>query len=227
MIFDHFIVYSETTSTSNGSAKPSKPIPPPPPPTAIATASAKRTRDDSIDVIVPPSKKLRASVAEVEQNNETETDDQTSKQPRKAHDDIDSDDDSSFEKTESSTLPSVHTEFDHRISVCLKCGSYMKGSHANVGYCFSEHMCDCSLTPHQDEYLEAICIIANAMYANSASFHPNSVRPTSTPNSSMVSSQFNTSAPNESAMDSAISSNEPFNASIVGHALRGLLSEQH
>lgn len=84
--------------------------------------------------------------------------------PRKALDDKESTIDFSSKTAESSILRPEDAEIDYRLTVCLKCGLYMKGSHANVSYCFSEHMCDSSLTQNQDEYLTAISIIACTMY---------------------------------------------------------------
>lgn len=113
---------------------------------------------------------------------------------------------------------------DARLTICLKCGFNGSGTHANVSYCLSEHMCESK--PKKHRYLNVICIIANAMYANGMCFDSDSKEATSTPNSSMnqPSPSDDASEHNVSAIASSFSeSNQPFNPSNIGRALKDLL----
>lgn len=118
----------------------------------------------------------------------------------------------------------IEVESDARLTICLKCGSYVSGTHGNVSYCFSDHMCES--TTMQDQYLKAICVVANAMYTNTMRFGSVPKNTTSTPNSSInqPSPSDEVSKLNVSAIVSALSNpNKPFNLTNIRRALKDLL----
>lgn len=168
--------------------------PPSPPP-----AATKRTRNDSINVIESTPKRPRESSAEVERGVKIEP----------VGDDTEE------------TLG--NNQADSRLTVCLQCGFHVMGSHANVSYCSSEHMCDFDATLHPEGYLAAICAIANAMVTKG--IIPSSQCKTSTPNTSMNQSSSN---PNVSAIATAfqIPSNRLFDTSNVERALNDFFEKQ-
>lgn len=54
---------------------------------------------------------------------------------------------------------------DSRITICLSCGIYHKGTHADVSYCFSEdHMCERRDEESRQLFLESISVLANSFY---------------------------------------------------------------
>lgn len=194
----YFQLFSEASVTSNGPA-------------------AKRVRNDSIDAIEPNSKKRCETVADVKHDVETKSkeDEQTSKNLHEADDETKSV--ASFDEIDSSNPRNILAT-DFRLEICLKCGAHAKGEHANVSYCFSEHMCDSKKPPDQNDYLVAICAIANAMNMYTNNVAPCSGYTTSTPNTSMNE----TAEPKASAIAST-ASNQPFNVSNVGRVLHDLL----
>lgn len=118
----------------------------------------------------------------------------------------------------------IEVESDGRLTICLKCGLHVSGTHANVSYCFSEHMCDS--TAMQDQHLKAICVIANAMYTNTMRFGSVPKNTTSTPNSSINQPlpSDEVSKLNVSAIVSTLSKpNQPFNFTDIRRALKDLL----
>lgn len=55
--------------------------------------------------------------------------------------------------------------------MCLACGTYIKGNHAEVSYCFAEeHMCNGAdgdfIGQRRKLFLECISVIANELYVS-------------------------------------------------------------
>lgn len=56
-----------------------------------------------------------------------------------------------------------------RMTVCLSCGMFVCGTHADVSYCFSEeHMCEGlnenNISQSRQHFLKGISVLSNAMY---------------------------------------------------------------
>lgn len=39
-------------------------------------------------------------------------------------------------------VDNISERMEERLSICLKCGFYVHGTHHNVSYCMSDHMCE-------------------------------------------------------------------------------------
>lgn len=63
--------------------------------------------------------------------------------------------------TEMSSKNSTGDGNSDRLSICLKCFSYVFGTHSNVSYCFCEHMCNDSSAQEQN-YGEIVEILQRA-----------------------------------------------------------------
>lgn len=186
--------FSELTSKSEGSA-------------------AKRSRDDSIGgdsiEIEPTPKKPRESDTESDADTEPEA-------HREAHANTESEAEAEIDVNGSltSVILERDSERDSRMSVCLRCGTYIRGTHANVSYCFSDHMCNG--TPDQNQFSDAICIIANAMHYSEFGY-TTGTNAASTPNSSNVFTHAS-DVQDVSSLDLQVPP-PPFNAFNIGRAL--------
>lgn len=167
--------------------------------------AAKRIRNESTDGIEPKCE----SPSEAEHPVEA---DANNHDLCKSYDETESVEATSFNVSEVS-----NDGADDRLTICLNCGVHVSGTHANVSYCFSEHMCDSMQKEHQ--YLNAICLIANAMHANTTHLDHGLKQTTSTPNSTV-----NQPSPFSPSIASTFSkANQPFNRSNIERALKALL----
>lgn len=171
--------------------------------------SVKRKRNDSSDDIGPnPEKKFHGPEVETQTESETlvesnlNVEDEANSDVKDETDSetqgLDVQPDSAQDDTSDSNTESESQEDISRLTICLKCGTHMRGSHANVSYCFSEHMCNEQVQFDQQPYLDTICVIANAMHTGKTS--------------------------DEGAQKAILQgSKNPFNSSNIGRALEELL----
>lgn len=85
-----------------------------------------------------------------------------------------------------STKRNRNNNSDHRLTICLRCGTNVRGNH----HSFDTHACDGS-NKNLGKYVECICILANAMVSNDGMRNIL----TSTPASHFASSSMTTPPP--------------------------------
>lgn len=174
-----------------------------------ADPKAKRVCNESIDVIEPKRESLSGTEHAVEADAKL----------CESYAETESVAATSFDEIEVTNLSFGNVESVDRLTICLRCGLHVGGTHASVSYCFSEHMC--VSMEKERQYLDAICLIANAMHANTLHFDHDLKQTTSTPNSSV--NQPSPSSPISPIASTFSKANQPFNHANVGRALKDLL----
>lgn len=56
---------------------------------------------------------------------------------------------------------SISETIEERLSICLKCGFYVHGTHHNVSYCMSDHMCENDVKD-PDKFIDCMVLIGKA-----------------------------------------------------------------